>query len=81
MKAFPLSVMYYEQKYPDSPRYTTNWHEGMDLRDYFAAAALQGMIPDAFQEAPKDYPQKNLAGFWSEMAYEIADAMMKARTK
>jgi hypothetical protein len=81
MKAFPYSVMTYNPNHPDSPRYTTTWHEGMDLRDYFAAAALQGMLPDAFQEAPKDYPEKNLAAFWSEMAYEFADAMLKTREK
>ena len=53
--------------------------EGMSLRDYFAAKALQGFLPDAFQEAPDNYPAKRLAPFWAAMAYQLADEMMKAR--
>ena len=52
---------------------------GMTLRDYFAAKALQGFLPDAFQEAPDNYPAKRLAPFWAAMAYQLADEMMKAR--
>jgi len=54
-------------------------HGGMTLRDYFAAQALQGFLPDAFQEAPDNYPAKKLAPFWAGMAYQLADEMMKAR--
>ena len=53
--------------------------DGMTLRDYFAAKALQGFLPDAFQEAPDNYPAKKLAPFWASMAYQLADEMMKAR--
>ena len=53
--------------------------DGMTLRDYFAAQALQGLLPDAFQEAPDNYPAKRLAPFWAAMAYQLADEMMKAR--
>jgi hypothetical protein len=53
--------------------------KGMTLRDYFAAQALQGFLPDAFQEAPDNYPAKRLAPFWAAMAYQLADEMMKAR--
>jgi len=43
--------------------------EGMTLRDYFAAAALQGLMASQYQvEDP--YPI---------YAYKIADAMLKAR--
>jgi|Laugrespbdmm15dd_1035085.scaffolds.fasta_scaffold155357_2 hypothetical protein len=52
---------------------------GMTLRDYFAAQALQGFLPDAFQEAPDNYPAKRLAPFWAGMAYQLADEMLKAR--
>ena len=52
---------------------------GMTLRDYFAAQALQGFLPDAFQEAPDNYPAKKLAPFWASMAYQLADEMLKAR--
>jgi len=43
---------------------------GMTLRDYFAAKAMQGMMVDVY--APNfDYI--------ANTAYEMADAMMKAR--
>ena len=57
---------------------TSNWqkiapmangyNEGMTLRDYFAAKAMQALIDNdgLFSEIPTQ-------------AYEIADAMMKAR--
>ncbi len=45
---------------------------GMSLRDYFAAKAMQGMSESAgFQGAPWDKLAKD--------AYEAADAMLKAR--
>lgn len=55
-------------------------HEGMSLRDYFAAAALQGMLCNGFMPSevsqhghtPYDYPGA---------AYEIADAMLKRRDR
>jgi hypothetical protein len=58
MKAFPLSNM------------TGLNQQGMDLRDYFAAKAMQTILSDGLD--PKD-----TAAF----AYEYADAMMKAREK
>lgn len=57
----------------------TPYHSGMTLRDYFAAKAMQGFLPDAFQEAPDNYPAKKLAPFWAAMAYQLADEMLKAR--
>jgi len=51
------------------------WREddGMDLRDYFAARVLQGML--ASGNLPKTMPDADLA----ECAYALADAMLKAR--
>jgi len=72
----------------NTPAFPTTMHNygdgkyashGMTLRDYFAAKALQGFLPDAFQEAPDNYPAKRLAPFWAGMAYQLADEMMKAR--
>jgi hypothetical protein len=40
---------------------------------------IQNVLPDAFQEAPDNYPAKRLAPFWAAMAYQLADEMMKAR--
>jgi hypothetical protein len=60
--------------YPD--RYYTRLgdhviHEGMDLRDYFAAKALCGLL----NEAHSDFNDQAIA----ELSYSIADAMMEAR--
>lgn len=46
-------------------------HSGMTLRDYFAAAALQGMLADPQREG--------LADDYAKHAYLCADAMIKAR--
>jgi len=46
-------------------------HGGMDLRDYFAAKAM-GAYFDG-EDAPIDFY------FIAQRAYEMADAMMKAR--
>ena len=50
---------------------------GMDLRDYFAAKAMQGLIAGCYSG--------NNVGFTVEgnvfAAYEYADAMMKARSE
>ena len=48
--------------------------EGMTLRDYFAAKALQGLIASF----PTSLPPAVMA---SEAAYQYADAMLKERDK
>ncbi len=45
-------------------------HFGMSMRDYFAAKAMQGMLA-----APKNYATTELVSY----AYEVAEAMLKAR--
>jgi hypothetical protein len=47
--------------------------EGMTLRDYFAAKAMQASICDATRQPAYAYADK------AEYAYEMADAMLKAR--
>jgi hypothetical protein len=49
--------------------------EGMTLRDYFAAAALQGMVASTVSSAV--FPISIIA----EMAYQYADAMLAQRDK
>lgn len=49
--------------------------EGMTLRDYFAAKAMQGLLA-AQIHGFNDRPAK---GPFASMAYEMADAMLKAR--
>ena len=59
--------------------------EGATLRDYFAAAALQGLVvlskgsPDAFTIADGEIIKRE--DKICEEAYKIADAMLEARVK
>jgi hypothetical protein len=55
---------------PAFPSAFTGQDEGMSLRDYFAAKAMQGLI-SADQMTPHDYVAND--------AYGYADAMLKAR--
>ena len=48
----------------------SGYNEGMTLRDYFAAKAMQGMMVDV--EQPR-------CDYIARTAYEVADAMLKAR--
>ena len=48
--------------------------DGMDLRDYFAAKALQGLLTTVKDE--QWLPQEV-----AEVCYEVADSMMKARNE
>jgi hypothetical protein len=56
-------------------------HEGMTLRDYFAAKAMQGLIAREstgafnFETFPDD-PRR--VALW---AYDVADQMLKARSQ
>lgn len=55
----------------DSNKYY-NWiNKGMTLRDYFAAAALQGLLAN---EGQNDFESQ-----YGIRAYAIADAMLQAR--
>ena len=44
---------------------------GMTLRDYFAAKAMQGMVSVQYGSRRTEV--------WAKDAYELADAMLKAR--
>ena len=68
--AFPMSALVYnyDDKTPD-----TIVNEGMTLRDYFAAKAMQGFM--ANKANPMHFQPENDAAW----AYTIADAMLKAR--
>lgn len=67
MKAFPHEKFY-------SDHHSNDHNNGMDLRDYFAAKAMQAFITGAgFNKEPP------LANDVTVLAYGFADAMMKAR--
>lgn len=55
------------------PAFPENNHSGMTLRDYFAAKAVQGMFAADTSESYISAERK------ASLAYEMADAMMKAR--
>lgn len=59
MKAFPSSTQ------------SKVWEDGMDLRDYFAAKAMQALTERS--GIREEYTQRVIE------SYKIADAMMKAR--
>jgi hypothetical protein len=67
MKAFP------ELNFTSDGEFTYS-SEGMDLRDYFAAKAMQSLIlnHEYFNHSP------SIIGSWS---YQVADEMMEARSK
>jgi hypothetical protein len=68
MKAFPNGII------TNKDGLIVGGQEGMDLRDYFAAQAVQALIPTGIEN--------NLGvEFLAKDAYKIADAMMKAREK
>ena len=74
MKAFP-----YQHKNPTSGLTTES--EGMTLRDYFAAKAMQGLLTipakELSNELCDEYPR--LDSYISYLSFAIADAMLKAR--
>ena len=53
--------------------YSAVYSEGMTLRDYFAAKAMQGMLAYAYL-----HPLAMEDG-WARDAYTLADAMLEAR--
>jgi vacuolar-type H+-ATPase subunit C/Vma6 len=71
-QAFP----FVEWRSPDGMVSVTK-EPGMTLRDYFAAQAIDGLINRLEQDALPDMGQA--AREVAEAAYEIADAMIRAR--
>lgn len=59
------------------PAYSDN--DGMTLRDYFAAKALQGLLAGNPETTNKLIVATKGSGSVSELAYVVADAMLKAR--
>jgi len=71
MKAFP----HIEIKHTEPPGTTKKiYHRGLDLRDYFAAKAMQALLT---KQAFFDHKKTGTA----VSAYIVADAMMGARNE
>ena len=71
MKAFPSKEFLYKD---NMDLIGVKESFGMELRDYFAAKALQGLLTTVKDEQwlPQDV---------AEVCYEVADSMMKARNE
>ena len=69
MKAFPRADGRYDSSKPDE--------QGMDLRDYFAAKAMQGILASD----PDDQGHEDNLEAVAIVSYKVADAMMKARNE
>lgn len=55
---------------------------GITMRDYFAAKAMQALIPAVLQRCEglgTEYPDNNLG--LAKAAYEVADAMISVRSQ
>lgn len=60
------------------PAYPTQGYEGLTVRDYFAAKAMQGWLasyPESEQHPVANHRENMVA----ELSYLMADAMLKAR--
>lgn len=68
--AFPVSALVYNDDGGDP---TTIIHDGMTLRDYFAAKAMQSIL------AREDGRFTTSLEFVGGKSYQYADAMLKAR--
>ena len=63
-----------ETKSKDQQAFPDEFNEGMTLRDYFAAKAMQGMVNS-------DYYANNSYNDIANYSYTMADAMLEARSK
>jgi hypothetical protein len=62
----------------DSPGYDIKSSNGMSLRDYFAAQAIQGILSNSTVSAqPLGWERMAMC----ETAYQIADEMLEAKDK
>ena len=63
-----------DKAFPNNNNLSSLHDDGMDLRDYFAAKAMQGLIEALVNDTSViAYTQI------TDMSYKVADAMMKAR--
>lgn len=72
--AFPLSTPEWHEKVSQQGYLDHDFTMGMTLRDYFAAKAMQAFLRN-LQPQEVDEPYST----WAGDAYEMADAMLKAR--
>jgi hypothetical protein len=79
MKAFPSSEPIYQDNVIGVKQST-----GMDLRDYFAAKAMQGLLTHQWlylYDKAETMSLESAEDYVVETSYFVADLMMKAREK
>lgn len=65
--------------FPTNPTFYGHECDGMTLRDYFAAKAMQAIITGSMADGTK-FNKEDPAGV-SLVAFFVADAMLKARSE
>lgn len=60
------------------PAYPTQGYEGLTVRDYFAAKAMQGWLA-SYPESEQHPVATHRENMVAELSYLMADAMLKAR--
>jgi hypothetical protein len=73
MKAFPIQGL---SETVDGVSYKSVLEQGMDLRDYFAAKAMQAIITKCDEKSSEI---EHIDSWIGSYAYTVADAMMEAR--
>lgn len=68
-----------EQGHIPDGTWNQTFEPGMTLRDYFAAKAMQSLLPQFADVTSLDYFSGSVA-FVTARAYAVADSMLKART-
>jgi len=64
--AFPIANLWHNE---------LKQYNGITMRDYFAARAMQGLMSRVWGDMPAD----ELFNIWATSSYALADAMLKAR--
>ena len=80
-KAYPSQEIDFSETIIQGKTIYGNQHSGMDLRDYFAAKAMQSMITAFYMEDTREDPMETLKTMElvSKNAYWFADKMIKER--
>ena len=73
-KAYPSQEIDFRETIIQGKTIYENQHLGMDLRDYFAAKAMQSLI--TITPRVNGFPVSSVV---SERSYQIADEMLKKR--
>lgn len=76
--AFPVADPF-AVECPSTDAEALRLQQGMTLRDYFAAKAMQGMLADPDTARTVQKARRKMDEAVAELAYAFADAMLKAR--